>query len=110
MMPVKRIEIIIDALELPAVLKLLDAAGVSGLYGYQRCDWQRRARDARRRRIERGFHQQLRDNRLPARTSRGGRRSIAPDSQTLRRRVPCFRRTVADSLITAFIWNGNDEK
>ena len=30
MMPVKRIEIIIDALELPVVLKLLDAAGVSG--------------------------------------------------------------------------------
>lgn len=30
MMPVKRIEIIIDAFELPAVLKLLDAAGVSG--------------------------------------------------------------------------------
>ena len=30
MMPIKRIEIIIDALELPAVLKLLDAAGVSG--------------------------------------------------------------------------------
>ena len=30
MMPVKRIEIIIDALALPAVLKLLDAAGMSG--------------------------------------------------------------------------------
>ena len=30
MMPVKKIEIIIDALELPAVLKLIDAAGVSG--------------------------------------------------------------------------------
>lgn len=30
MMPVKRIEIIVDALELPVVLKMLDAAGVSG--------------------------------------------------------------------------------
>jgi nitrogen regulatory protein PII len=30
MMPIKKIEIIIDALELPEVLKLLDAAGVSG--------------------------------------------------------------------------------
>jgi nitrogen regulatory protein PII len=30
MMPVKKIEIIVDALELPTVLKLLDAAGVSG--------------------------------------------------------------------------------
>ena len=30
MMPIKRIEIIIDALELPAVLKLLNVAGVSG--------------------------------------------------------------------------------
>ena len=30
MMPVKRIEIIVDELELPNVLKLLDAAGVSG--------------------------------------------------------------------------------
>ncbi len=30
MIPVKRIEIIIDALGLPGVLKLLDAAGVSG--------------------------------------------------------------------------------
>lgn len=30
MIAVKRIEIIIDALELPAVLKLLDAANVSG--------------------------------------------------------------------------------
>ncbi len=30
MIPVKRIEIIVDALELPGVLKVLDAAGVSG--------------------------------------------------------------------------------
>jgi nitrogen regulatory protein PII len=30
MMPVKRIEIIIDAFEVPSVLKMLDAAGVSG--------------------------------------------------------------------------------
>lgn len=30
MMPVKKIEIIVDALELPEVLKLLDRAGVSG--------------------------------------------------------------------------------
>ena len=30
MMPVKRIEIIVDELEMPKVLKLLDAAGVSG--------------------------------------------------------------------------------
>jgi nitrogen regulatory protein PII len=30
MIPVRRIEIIIDALELPEVLKLLEAAGVSG--------------------------------------------------------------------------------
>lgn len=30
MIPVKRIEIVIDGLELPNVLKLLDAAGVSG--------------------------------------------------------------------------------
>ena len=30
MIPVKRIEIIVDELELPKVLKLLDAAGVSG--------------------------------------------------------------------------------
>ena len=30
MMPVKKIEIIVDALELPAVVKLLEAAGVSG--------------------------------------------------------------------------------
>ena len=30
MMPIKKIEIIIDALELPEILKLLDAAGVSG--------------------------------------------------------------------------------
>ena len=30
MMPVKRIEIIVDAFELPGVLKLLDAAGMSG--------------------------------------------------------------------------------
>lgn len=30
MMPVKKIEIIVDELEMPNVLKLLDAAGVSG--------------------------------------------------------------------------------
>ena len=30
MMPVKKIEIIIDELELPIVLKLLDEAGMSG--------------------------------------------------------------------------------
>lgn len=67
MRPVKRIEIIIDSLELRKLLKNLEQVGVSGYTVIQDAAGMGDRGGARRRSTVRRAQEQLRDHRLPGR-------------------------------------------